>query len=158
MVKSITHFRASQSKNHQVVRSELQKHKKKLQCEDDACDHLCWPTDNTVDGKVVKSITNYGVFVIRNHEVARSELCERCQREKTCDAKLRFWPSLVTNRQHCRCKSREKITHSGASQSKTHEIAKNGLQKKIFKKVPMQGWCLWPSLLTDRQHCRRKSG
>ena len=60
---------------------------KKLQCEDYACDHLCWPTDNTVDGNVVKSNKNYGVLIIRIHEVARSKLWERCQREKTCAAK-----------------------------------------------------------------------
>ena len=121
LVTNRQHCRWKSRKKHFTLRSVSKKNSqscskqtpkkillKKFQCEDDACDHLWWPTDNTVDGKVVKSITHFGVLQNRIHEVARSILRERCQRYKTCDAKIRLRPLLVTNRQHCRWKSGKK--------------------------------------------------
>ena len=110
MVKSITNHGVFIIRIHEIARSKLWERcaRKNLRCEDRIVTIFSDQQTTLLMNKVVKSIKGIKASQNRNHEVTRSELWERCQREKTCDAKIRLWPLLMTNRQHCRWKSRKK--------------------------------------------------
>ena len=130
VVKSITHFGASQSRIHRVARRETWERcqREKIQGEDNNCDHLRWPTDSTADEKSGKK--HYTLRSVSKH---KSQICQK-QTAKKIRKKMQCgddgcdhlcWPTDIVDE-----KVVESITHFGASQSKTHEVARSQLPKR----------------------------